>query len=293
MTRLEDQLADDGIGQFTKLAQGSIATLVAFRHHSHPHRDPHDEVFDSPTIIFTPQGHWHVRSLNERAMVDRDTIVYGRAGQHYRCRHDEEVPRDRNVALDFNELTLAELLSRYPVEEGHAILDPRTVARTLIPARLPVISRLQGFLLTEATRKETASPLKLDLVALDLLVEITRLFGPARAGRGAQNRRDRDKITAAQAYMASHLSEDVDLAALSRAAELSPFHFSRVFKARTGTSPHRYLISLRIEQAARLLRSSPLPVTQVCYDVGFRNLSHFITTFRSLMGVTPSRYRQQ
>jgi hypothetical protein len=85
-------------------------------------------------------------------------------------------------------------------EDGHAVLAPRTVRRTLIPARLPVISRLQGVLLMEAAGKETASPLKLDLVALDLLGEIARLFGSARAVGGTQNRRDRDKIVAAQAY---------------------------------------------------------------------------------------------
>jgi len=93
--------------------------------------------------------------------------------------------------------------------------------------------------------------------------------------------------------MASHLSDEVGLVELSRAADLSPFHFSRVFKVCTGTSPHRYLIALRIEEAARLLRASTLPVTQICYDVGFHSLSHFITTFRRLMGITPSRYRQQ
>jgi len=114
MTRRDDQIEDGQIGRLTKLARGSIATLVEFRHHDVPHRDPHDEVFDFPTIIFTLQGYWHIRSLNERAIVDPDTVVYGRAGQHYRCRHDEEIPRDRNMALDFNREILREIACAIP-----------------------------------------------------------------------------------------------------------------------------------------------------------------------------------
>jgi AraC-like DNA-binding protein len=60
-----------------------------------------------------------------------------------------------------------------------------------------------------------------------------------------------------------------------------------------GMGPHRFLVRLRVEHAARLLRTSSLSVTRICYDVGFRDLSHFITTFRRFTGMTPLQYRRR
>ncbi len=282
---------DIRIGQLTKLVQGSIATLFAFRHHPHPHRDPDDEVFHQPTIIFTTHGSWRFQSLRENASIHPGMVVLGRTGQHYRCHHTEVVPQDRHLSLSFNELMVRDLMSRYPPDARPRTLEEVAFPCTVISRTTVAITQLQRSLLTEVTNHAPGSCLKVDLLAMDLLVEISRTFGDAPEGPSPEEWRLRRRVDAARDYMMAHITEEVDLAALARVAGLSPYHFGRMFKAHVGLAPHQFLIRLRIEQAARLLKSSNWSVTQICYEAGFRSLSHFITTFRKHTGVSPSRYR--
>jgi AraC-like DNA-binding protein len=278
------------IGEFQQLAEGSVAKLLHFRHHDHPHRDPEGEAFEQPVVIFTLDGTWRYRSLCEDVSVDPALVVLGHAGQAYRCRHDEEIPRDRHLVIVLNEPVLEELVSRYPSPTPFPSTDrlfPRTVIR-----KTPSIASLQHAIMSEAAQKRTGHLFRIDLVAMELLVEIARLSEPQRDPPLPRGPRHRDRIEAAAAHLAAHLADEPDLAALARTAGLSPFHFSRVFKAHTGVPPHRYLTGLRLEEAKRLLRDSALSVTDICYEVGFRNLSHFIAAFRAHAGVTPSRYRR-
>lgn len=102
-----------------------------------------------------------------------------------------------------------------------------------------------------------------------------------------------ERIELVRAYLESNLGRDLDMRAVASAAALSPFYLTRVFKARFGVPPYRYLIGLRIQRATELLLDSSLTVTQICHRVGFDPLSHFITTFRLQVGVSPSAYRRR
>ena len=95
-----------------------------------------------------------------------------------------------------------------------------------------------------------------------------------------------------RAYLEANLTQDLDMNAVARAASLSPFYLTRIFKQRYGVPPYRYLIGLRIDYASDLLRESSLSVTQVCHRSGFNSLSHFITTFRRHTGMSPSQFRR-
>ncbi|MGZ8584500.1 MAG: helix-turn-helix transcriptional regulator [Actinomycetota bacterium] len=93
-------------------------------------------------------------------------------------------------------------------------------------------------------------------------------------------------------YLKANMTKDLDMNEVARAASLSPFYLTRIFKACYGVPPYHYLIGLRISFASQLLRESTLSVTQICHRSGFNSLSHFITTFRRHMGFSPSQYRR-
>jgi AraC-like DNA-binding protein len=280
-----------GIGVFTRLAGGSLAALVGFRHHRHPHVDPPDEVFARPEVIFTTHGTWGFRSLDTDVVVDPGLVVLGRPGQHFRCRHHQRVPTDRTIGLEFNESAVRELLGRHAPALGPN--DGLDFPRTVITGHAPRIRPLQRALYSEQARREPGYEFKIDLIAMELLVEIWRLCGTTLQTPGRlQRRRDRDRVEAARAYMAARHTDGLTLAAVARVAGLSPYHFSRVFRTHLGMGPHQYLVRLRIDHAARLLRTTSLPVTRICYDVGFHSLSHFITVFRRVTGMTPLEYRR-
>jgi AraC-like DNA-binding protein len=85
--------------------------------------------------------------------------------------------------------------------------------------------------------------------------------------------------------------EPLDVRDLARAAHLSPAHFSREFRRAFGETPHRYLLTRRLERAAALLRNTDRSVTEICLAVGLTSLGSFSTSFRRAYGVSPIEYR--
>ena len=85
--------------------------------------------------------------------------------------------------------------------------------------------------------------------------------------------------------------EPLTVADLARVAGLSPAHFSREFRRCFGESPHRYLLTRRLERAAALLRNTDRPVTDICFSVGLTSLGSFTTSFGRVHGMSPAAYR--
>ena len=85
--------------------------------------------------------------------------------------------------------------------------------------------------------------------------------------------------------------EPLDVAALARAAHLSPAHFSREFRRAFGEPPHQYLLTRRLERAAALLRNTDRSVADICLLVGLRSVGSFTTSFGRVYGMSPTAYR--
>ncbi|MBC8171854.1 MAG: helix-turn-helix transcriptional regulator [Anaerolineae bacterium] len=78
---------------------------------------------------------------------------------------------------------------------------------------------------------------------------------------------------------------------LSREVALSPYYLIRAFKYVYKQTPHQYLVQQRIARAKELLRTTDLPVTEICLAVGFESLGSFSTLFSKVVGISPSAYR--
>ena len=85
--------------------------------------------------------------------------------------------------------------------------------------------------------------------------------------------------------------EPLDVAAITRAAHLSPAHFSREFRRTFGETPHRYLLTRRMERAASLLRQTARSVADICLTVGLTSVGSFTTSFGRTFGMSPTAYR--
>ena len=92
--------------------------------------------------------------------------------------------------------------------------------------------------------------------------------------------------------MHTQLDQDLTLKALAAASYLSPFHFARLFKKLTGTSPHNYLAGIRATRAQLLLAETDLSVTEIGTRVGYLSGSHFTKAFRIATGATPREFRK-
>lgn len=99
-------------------------------------------------------------------------------------------------------------------------------------------------------------------------------------------------INRALTYLREHLTEQIEEAELARMVDQSQSAFSRAFKRHTGTTLVRYRNQLRIDLACQMLLTDPgVKVAEVCYDVGFSNLSNFNRHFLKLKGMPPSQFR--
>jgi AraC family transcriptional regulator len=85
---------------------------------------------------------------------------------------------------------------------------------------------------------------------------------------------------------------DLSLQALANESGYSRVHFVRMFRAATGSSPHNYLLNLRLERARELLKNPSLSLIDIALDCGFSSHSHMSRLFHKRVGVTPSAYRR-
>lgn len=99
-------------------------------------------------------------------------------------------------------------------------------------------------------------------------------------------------VARALAAMRGPLDHPLPLTTLAEIAGLSPFHFARTFQQATGIPPGQFLAALRLEQAKRLLLTTDLSVTEICFAVGYDSVGTFTTRFTQLVGLPPSRVRR-
>ncbi|MFM9264365.1 helix-turn-helix transcriptional regulator [Tychonema sp. BBK16] len=92
-------------------------------------------------------------------------------------------------------------------------------------------------------------------------------------------------------YINDYLSRDLHLAELANLVQMSHYYFGRLFKQSTGIAPHQYVTHCRIKKAKQLLKVTDLSIAYISQQVGFHDQSHFIKTFRKIVGMTPKKYR--
>ncbi|PMR73997.1 helix-turn-helix domain-containing protein [Billgrantia endophytica] len=101
------------------------------------------------------------------------------------------------------------------------------------------------------------------------------------------------QLKAVTEYLEANLSASLHLDDLAAAANLGRTAFLQQFKASTGQTPHQYLMAARVRKACELLKGSAVPLSDIAYACGFADQAHFSTTFKRIVGVTPSQYRRE
>ena len=94
-------------------------------------------------------------------------------------------------------------------------------------------------------------------------------------------------------YMQNHISEPISLRTLADICHTERIYFLKRFKAEMGMTPMNYLRNIRINRAKKLLEHSDMNITQISAAVGFQTIHHFTSTFKKLVGVSPSEYKMR
>lgn len=94
-------------------------------------------------------------------------------------------------------------------------------------------------------------------------------------------------------FFHANYNKDFSLEDVSQLVSYSSFHFLRLFKQHTGQTPFQFLLNIKLEKAKRLLKETNKSITEICYDSGFNNRSHFYTAFKRKYGVSALQFRKQ
>ncbi|RUP25974.1 MAG: AraC family transcriptional regulator [Curvibacter sp.] len=115
---------------------------------------------------------------------------------------------------------------------------------------------------------------------------------PQRGGSRAQAGLSRRQMQQVEEALRSDLAGHWTVERMAQLVDLSPFHFSRAFRASFGAAPHAWLKLQRLEAAAQAVRASRLSLEEIARQTGHRSASHFTQSFRQHWGMTPSAYRR-
>lgn len=179
-------------------------------------------------------------------------------------------------------LTAGQILDHQPTEQ-----DFRKIAKRLnrLNLNLSELRRYYGKLLVMNRDKIRLVVKLIGLIGSYIVETENKILLLEKTG-------ERDKIFLARRFLDSHFKDKISVAQAAKAVGLSPSRFSHLFKAQTGLSFVQFLNRYRVEKAQDLLKHSSLNVTEVAYDVGFQNLTHFNRIFRKLTGTAPSDLRK-
>jgi AraC-like DNA-binding protein len=100
-------------------------------------------------------------------------------------------------------------------------------------------------------------------------------------------------IKEAVAFIDRHYAERLSLVQLAKIANVSETRFRRLFKNVMEMTPGRYIITIRLNAARRLLATTDMLISDIATQVGFWDQSHFVKTFKRERGLTPSEYRKR
>lgn len=154
------------------------------------------------------------------------------------------------------------------------------------------LRQLIGLVETEVRSPGFASDLMIDGVLRAIASLLVRGSQPADQSSCQRVHISQGKLNRVKEFVEAGLDQPLSLEDLATIAELSPFHFSRVFKLATGETPYQFVCSRRLAKAQKLLAEGTMGLAELALACGFASQSHFTAAFSKSFGTSPGRYRR-
>jgi AraC-like DNA-binding protein len=260
----------------TTLLQQKSITVSDFRCSAGPDDTSFVERHRCHSVSYVRKGSFGCRTRGRFFELVAGSILVGHPGDEYMCTHDHVCGDE---CLSF-------FLSPELVE---AIGDRAEVWQIGSAPPLPELMVLGELAQAAADGRSDIGLDEVGQVFASRFVEV--VSGRAREPVPAKAR-DRRRAVETALWIDAHSHRQIDLEHAAGQADISPFHFLRLFSSVLGVTPHQYLVRSRLRHAARLLADDERSVTNIAYDVGFGDLSNFVRTFHRAAGVSPLRFRQ-
>ena len=104
---------------------------------------------------------------------------------------------------------------------------------------------------------------------------------------------DNNRINSIFNFVKDHFTEPIALEEVATMANMTVPSFCRYFKKVTNKTFTKFVNEYRLVHASRLLAEKPISITEICYESGFNNFSHFNKSFKEFTGKSASEYRME
>lgn len=260
----------------TILLQRKYISVSDFRCTAVSGDKPFVEQYGCHSVSYVRKGSFGCQTRGKSFELVAGSILVGHPGDEYVCTHD-------HVCGD-------ECLSFFLTPELVETIGDRTeVWRIGAAPPLPELMVLGELAQAVADGRSDIGLDEVGQLFASRFVEV--VSGQPREPVPAEAR-DRRRAVEAALWIDAHSHQEIDLEGAAAQADVSPFHFLRLFSSVLGVTPHQYLVRSRLRHAARLLAEDDNSITDIAYDVGFGDLSNFVRTFHRAAGVSPRRFRQ-
>lgn len=254
----------------------------------------HDHEFSEIVIVTGGRGQ-HLLGADSWELSSGDVFVIGDNRPHGYS--DTEDLCLINVLFDQDNLEFQ--LHDMPTMPGYRALfrlEPEWRKRHQFRSRLRIaphemsqVMRLVEQLETELTHRETGFRFLGMATFMQIVGFLARCYGASSNADSRVLLRIARTIT----HIETHFAEPIALDGLVELSGMSRRSFLRDFEKATECTPIAYLIQIRINEAAKLLRSTTASVTEIAFQVGFNDSNYFARKFRDIMSLSPRQYRQQ
>jgi AraC-like DNA-binding protein len=260
----------------TTLLQRQSISVSDFRCSAGPDDTPFVERHGCHSVSYVRKGSFGCHSRGRFFELVAGSVLVGHPGDEYVCTHDHVCGDE---CLSF-------FLSPELVEAIGDRSDNWRIGATPPLPELMVLGELAQ------AAADGRSDIGLDEVGQLFASRFVEVVSGRPHRPAAAKARDRRRAVETALWIDAHSHQEIDLEAAAGQADISPFHFLRLFSSVLGVTPHQYLVRSRLRHAARLLADDDRPVTDVAYDVGFGDLSNFVRTFHRAAGVSPRKFRE-
>lgn len=215
-------------------------------------------------------------------------VLITKPGYERTVTHTHTVP-DECTIFDFKNDFYTRLLAQY----GHTkFMRDGDCHSTLV--RTNTETEFLHFLVLQLVQSRSGSKLQVDNLVMEIIHKVLGAVTDYTPDPQINERLKRNHLTTierAKEYITANFTNDISLLELAGHCFVSPFHFSRVFKTFTGSSPHQFLLAIRLQHAAMLLRTTAIPVADIAFSSGFNSIEYFNAAFRRKYHEPPGSFR--
>ncbi|MFI5152771.1 MAG: helix-turn-helix domain-containing protein [Chitinophagales bacterium] len=243
------------------------------------------------TISYVRRGFFEYRIFKRGLEGHIGRILVSRPGFEHKTRHIEG-QADASTVFEFSSGFYERLLEHYP-KQARLFLQNRDLAAMMLRSR-PDLDFLHEMIWNKI-HSQHVDQLMIDECILDFIDKLMNFMGYPKEELSISSglrRHHLSTMETAKEYILDRFRENISLQEWSKYCCISPFHFSRIFKAIFNIPPHQYLTNFRLNHAKSLLNSE-MPISLIAQESGFNSLEHFTTAFRQRFGKSPSRERQK